>query len=201
MKSTFNTLITFFFSGLLLLVPISLSVYLIVHFFRFVDTLIPHYETLKEFYFPGLGVLLITLVITLIGFIFTKIIRFPVDELLDEYIGKLPVISMIYSSARDLMKAFVGEERRFNKPVLITVSHTEKIYKLGFITDITLQEINIKEGFSAVYCPHSFNFSGELFIYPNTSLKALDINSASLMKYIVSGGITELLDEEKLVKP
>lgn len=195
MKKTFNLLITFFLSGLLLLLPIGFSIYVIVRVFFFIDDLIPQYKPLLPYYFPGVGFIVVIALVTIIGFIFTKIIRFPIAEYIDQNIEKIPVISMLYSSSRDLMKAFVGEEKRFNKPVRITVNSKEEIYKLGFITDTTLKEINIEEGYSAVYCPHSFNFSGELFIFKNTALKPLDINSSNLMKYIVSGGITELMED------
>ncbi len=189
-----SKILNLFFAGLLLIVPLSLCVYIIYKTFTVIDSLLPHDGILQPIYFPGLGVILVLLCITLVGFAFTKLIRFPINEFLDKNIEKLPVISMIYTSARDLMKAFVGEEKRFNKPVLVCMSKENEIYKLGFITQATLEDLDLPDYLTTVYFPHSYNFSGELYIVSVHNITPLKADSGDLMKFIVSGGVTDLED-------
>jgi uncharacterized membrane protein len=91
-----------------------------------------------------------------------------------------------------MLSAFVGNEKRFNKPVMIQVSREAEIFKLGFVTQKDLSYLGIKEGKSAVYLPHSFNFSGNLFIVDNDLITPIDAPSDEVMKFIVSGGITRI---------
>ena len=64
--------------------------------------------------------------------------------------------------------------------------------KLGFITQEDLSKLGI-EGKVAVYLPHSYNFSGNLFIVPSQNVIILkSASSADVMKFIVSGGVTEI---------
>ena len=95
---------------------------------------------------------------------------------------------MIYSAIRDLLSAFVGKEKKFNNPVLVKVNHLSNLEKLGFLTQKDLSTLGIEDGKVAVYFPHSYNFSGELFIVPVEHVRSIDISSAEYMKFIVSGG-------------
>jgi uncharacterized membrane protein len=89
------------------------------------------------------------------------------------------------------MEAFVGKEKKFNQPVLVKVNLNSDLEKLGFVTQTDLSDLKIKDKV-AVYFPHSYNFSGELFIVPKENITPLDVNSGELMKFIVSGGVTKV---------
>jgi uncharacterized membrane protein len=91
-----------------------------------------------------------------------------------------------------MLAAFVGNEKRFNKPVMVKVGRDADLYKLGFVTQKDLTYLGIKEGKSAVYLPHSYNFSGNLFIVDNDLITPIDAPSDEIMKFIVSGGITRI---------
>jgi uncharacterized membrane protein len=86
----------------------------------------------------------------------------------------------------------VGEKKRFNKPVLVRLTRSADIEKLGFITSEDLSELGIEKGRIAVYLPHSYNFSGNLYIVPVENVTLLDANASEVMKFIVSGGVTDL---------
>jgi uncharacterized membrane protein len=94
------------------------------------------------------------------------------------------------------MSAFVGEKRRFNRPVLVKLIEGSEIKKLGFITREDLTEFDINEDHIAVYLPHSYNFSGNLYIVEKRNVTVLDANAAEVMKFIVSGGVTEVDKKE-----
>ena len=69
------------------------------------------------------------------------------------------------------------------------------IEKLGFITNEDLSDIGIHGEKVAVYLPHSYNFSGNLFIVPKENVTSIDASSGDMMKFIVSGGVTEIEHE------
>jgi uncharacterized membrane protein len=98
-------------------------------------------------------------------------------------------LNFIYSALNDLFSAFVGKEKKFNKPVMVKVNLNSDLEKLGFITAEDLNFLNEKDKV-AVYFPHSYNFSGELFIVPEINVKPIDVNSSEVMKFIVSAGLT-----------
>ena len=81
------------------------------------------------------------------------------------------------------------KEKKFNKPVLVKVNTISELEKLGFITEEDLSVLQEKDKV-AVYFPHSYNFSGELFIVPKTQIRMLNVNSSEMMKFIVSAGLT-----------
>ena len=88
-----------------------------------------------------------------------------------------------------LITAFVGDKKKFNQPVLVTINRESDIKKLGFITQTDLSHLEIKD-YIAVYMPHSYAFSGELFIVPIANVTLLNATSTDIMKMIVSGGVS-----------
>jgi len=92
------------------------------------------------------------------------------------------------------MSAFVGSKKRFNKPVLITINKENNIQQLGFITKEDLSELNISKDTVAVYVPLSYSISGNLLIVPTDHITVVDASSAEVMKFIVSGGVTDIDD-------
>jgi uncharacterized membrane protein len=141
---------------------------------------------------PGVSILIVIFGITFLGFIGTFLIQTPLLGWFNKGLERIPLIKFIYTSIRDLLAAFVGNERRFSKPVLVKVSADSELYKLGFITQKDLSELGIDSGKSAVYLPHSYNFSGNLFIVDNALIKQIDVPANEVMKFIVSGGITKI---------
>ncbi|MFT6323649.1 MAG: putative membrane protein [Halieaceae bacterium] len=151
--------------------------------FVVVDELLPYHP------FPGSGVIIILLVITLIGVLGNTLIARELNSLFHAILKKVPVLSTIYSAIKDLMAAFVGEKRKFNSPVLVKLSKESNIQKLGFITQDDLISIGLGKTQVAVYLPHSYAFSGNLFIVEKENISPISASSAEVMKFIVSGGV------------
>jgi uncharacterized membrane protein len=95
----------------------------------------------------------------------------------------------VYTAFNDLFKAFVGKEKKFSQPVLVKVNLHSDLEKLGFITEDNLEMLG-ESSKVAVYFPHSYNFSGELFIVPKENIKPINLNSSEVMKFVVSAGLT-----------
>ncbi len=130
--------------------------------------------------------------ITLIGFLGSSIVFRPLLSYLDKLISQAPLVKIIYTSIKDFMAAFVGKERRFTEPVLVKVSNDANLEKMGFVTQKDLTNLGILSGKVAVYLPHSYNFSGNLFIVPVENITPLNANPSEVMKFIVSAGITSI---------
>lgn len=183
-------IINYLLQGLLYIAPLGITAYIIYGAFTFVDGL--SQQLLARFFdtkIPGLGFLSLLIFLIFIGFLGRTIIAQPLKKVFRQIIEKVPLLNFIYSAFNDLFTAFVGKEKKFNQPVLVRVNLNSDLEKLGFITEENLDIIEA-QGKVAVYFPHSYNFSGELFVVPNSQIRKLDVNSSELMKFIVSAGLT-----------
>ncbi len=182
----------FFLQGILYIVPVTITIYAIYLIFRFTDGILnPYINKYLHFDIPGLGILLVIILLTFLGFLGQTFIARPFRGIFNRFMEKAPLIKLIYSSLQDLFSAFVGKEKRFNQPVLVKVNHISNLEKIGFLTRKDLQFIGMKDK-AAVYFPHSYNFSGELFIVPVEDIRPIDVSPSEAMKFIVSGGITNV---------
>ena len=176
-----GNLINNFLRGLLLVVPIAAVIFIVWKSIDFLDSLIPYAKNI-----PGLSLVIVLLFITITGSLAKKY-QTGITFWFEDLIKKIPLLNLIYSSVKDLMNSFMGDEKKFNEPVL--VKFESNIYKPGFVTSEDLKEINLP-GMVSVYLPHSYNFSGNVFITDKKNIKPLKNTSADVMKYIVSGGIS-----------
>ncbi len=191
-KSKMNRLFDYFLQGLLYVAPILITLKVIYEVFKFVDGLIAEYiEKLLKFKIPGLGLVIIFFFIALVGYYGQKLVAKPIKVILEKLISKAPIIQVVYTSIRDFLSAFLGKEKKFTQPVMVMVNKIAQLEKIGFLTATDLSDLNIKDKV-AVYFPHSYNFSGELFIVPSELVRPLDIHPAEAMKFIVSGGVSKL---------
>jgi uncharacterized membrane protein len=191
-KKLLSGLLGYFMRGLLLVVPFALTIYIISLALNFIDGLI-------GIKIPGLGITILLTSITFFGYLGSTLLVRSVFDLTENLITKLPFINTIYSSLKELTSAFVGNKKKFDKPVLVIINREARLHKLGFVTQQDLKTMNLP-GSIAVYVPHSYNFSGDLFILPREAVTAVDISSTEIMKFIVSGGVAGLQSlEEKQV--
>jgi uncharacterized membrane protein len=178
-------IINYFLQGLLYIVPISVTLYVVYWAFNKIDGILP-------FQFPGLGLIVIIALITLIGFAGSIIIASPINSFFQKLLKKAPLLQTIYSSMKDLMRTFVGKKKGFEQAVLIKLYENSTIERIGFITNEDLNSLGIKEGKVLVYLPHSYAFSGQLFVVDRSYITPINRSSSEIMKLIVSGGITEI---------
>jgi uncharacterized membrane protein len=185
-----NKGINYFLQGILYIAPIAVTGYIIYLIVSFTDNLLKDLLTdLFNIHIPGLGFVVVILLLVFVGFIGQSIIARPVKVLFKRILMKSPLLKVLFSAFNDLFSAFVGKEKRFNKPVLVMVNSISNLEKVGFITEEDLSRLGVS-GKVAVYFPHSYNFSGELFIVPKENVKPLDIHPAEVMKFIVSAGVS-----------
>jgi uncharacterized membrane protein len=176
-------LLNYFFRGLIVLAPAVITVYVFWLIFSAVD----RWMGLR---YPGLGVAVTIVLITLFGFLTSSVLARWLVRLVDNVFGRLPLVRLVYSSTRDLLDAFVGEKRRFERPVVVT-THADGVEKaFGFITQEAMARFGLDDHVT-VYLPFSYTFTGVIRIYPSRNVKPLATDSAELMAFVVSGGVTE----------
>ena len=179
----------YFLQGLILVAPFGITIYIVVLIFMFFNNLISGiFGDLFPFNIPGFGLLVVFVAITLLGLLARTVIARPVKKMWNKLLDKAPLLKLVYSSLKDLMNAFVGKEKKFNHPVRVKVNLVSDLEKLGFLTREDLLELGIEGKMVAVYFPHSYNFSGEMFIVPAEHVTPLDASPSEVMKFIVSGG-------------
>ena len=184
-------ILSYFLRGLLVTVPVGLTILLLVYIFKGLDKVFVKFFKLPAI--PGLGLVLgivVTLVaITLIGFLASSFVGRRLFGLVDRIFRKVPLIKLLYSSIRDLVEAFAGEKKRFDKPVLVTLASGSSAKAVGFITRENLESLGLKDHV-AVYLPQSYNFAGNVLVFPKEAVQPLDVESSEAMAFIVSGGIS-----------
>jgi uncharacterized membrane protein len=189
-RQAMSRLLGYFLRGLLVVLPIGATVWLLYTLITKADTLIQQYFV--NLHIPGIGILIIVLSITLVGMFATGFITRPLFELFDALMERAPGVKHVYSSVKDMTEAFVGDKRKFNEPVSVEVQ--DGIYRLGFITTQDLENINMP-GHCGVYMPFSYAVSGQVWMVRKDKLKQLDAEASDVMKFILSGGVSNLGDE------
>ena len=200
--SLIRRLIQTFFQGLIILAPIAITAWAVVSLFNFIDGILPN--LIAMFFGPemlgsservtGLGFLLVIVVVMLVGYISSTFIVSKLVELFDNVLERTPGVRIIYSTVRDFFEAFAGNKRRFDRAVLVSIE-SPGIWRVGFITHEELSEFGLQDHI-AVYVPHSYAFSGIVYLVPRDRVRVLsDIAPADAMKFAISGGVTDIDDE------
>ncbi|HEY6162667.1 MAG TPA: DUF502 domain-containing protein [Bacteroidia bacterium] len=188
-----KTLIRYFVQGLLITVPVGISLYVMYYIFSKVGALLMKTGvSVNPYVDPLIGVVAVVLVIIIIGMIGSTIVVQPLLLVMDRVAEKTPLFKTVYSSVKDLMSAFVGNKKKFNRPVMVLMDRQNNIQQLGFITQTELADLGVKDGKVAVYMPNSYAFSGTLIIVPEENVTPIDASSSETLKFIVSGGITDI---------
>jgi uncharacterized membrane protein len=187
-----KNLIRYFFKGLLIIAPAFLTIYIVYITVTYIDDFIQSFaQNYVHFHIRGLGIITMLVLVTLLGFIGQSIIFSPLRGGMDKIFRNAPVVKILYSAIRDLLTAFVGQEKKFNKPVLVRINKISDLEKIGFITSEDLGDLDIHDKV-VVFFPHSFTFSGELFVVPKDQISPLDIPASEAMKFVLSGGVTKV---------
>ncbi|MCQ2226751.1 MAG: DUF502 domain-containing protein [Bacteroidales bacterium] len=193
-------LIGFFLQGLLYIVPILVTIYVVTYAVSYIDKLIsniPYFsEHVESKGIPGLGAFIIFVFICLVGWLLPIVLSTPIVGLFHKLINSTPLIGVIYSSVKDLMSAFVGKNKKFDSPVIVSIDSGGNVYRLGFITQKDLSKLGLNEMVS-VYMPSSYGLLGELVIVPAKNVKPVNGSSAEVMKFIVSGGVATIEEDAR----
>jgi uncharacterized membrane protein len=186
-------LLRYFIQGILIIVPIGLTFYIV---YRALETSLSWIGRMggitNTWLDPIIFFVLMLVVVLVIGFFGSTFIFNWLLGAFEQLLEKTPLLRIIYSSIKDFLSAVVGGKKRFNQPVLVTLDKANQVQQIGFITQTDLSEMGLPEEKVAVYLPMSYAFSGKLIIVPKENISVLDIPAAEAMKFIVSGGVSEI---------
>ena len=185
-------LLNYFVRGLLLLAPLAVTAYVCWITFTTIDGWLgPWFAGQLGVNVPGAGFVVTIAFITLFGFLAGGFLTRRFVALLEQLMQRVPLVRLLYSSTKDLLNAFVGEKRRFDKPVLVEIVPGSEARAFGFVTQESLDGLGLR-GHVAVYFPQSYNFAGSLVVFPVKQVQRLDAESSAVMAFIVSGGVTDV---------
>ncbi len=196
-KDAFKNIAGYFFQGLFYTAPLAITVYVLYLIFEIINDLtISLTEAIFGMRIPGLGFVMVLILITLIGYFGKNLLSERLAKGVNHFLSSIPIVKSIYSPVKDIISAFVGKEKKFTNPALVKMSEKEEVYRVGFVTQKDLSKLELPEEFVAVYFPYSYGFMGELLLVPSKNVKMLNIPSAEALKFAISGGLTEISGKE-----
>lgn len=179
-----SRLLNYFLRGLVVVAPLAITVYVCVAIFTTIDSWL-------RLPIPGVGFLVTLVLITAVGFMASTLVARGTIGAVDRVLERLPFVRLLYSSAKDMLNAFVGEKRRFDKPVLVSLTADEAVKVLAFMTSDSLASLGIADHVS-VYMPQSYGFAGHIILVPASRVRRIDADAAQVMAFIISGGVTDV---------
>jgi uncharacterized membrane protein len=189
MRRVTKRIVSYFVSGLIIVVPVAFTLWLlgvlIVAVDRWTRLLLP--ELAGKIF--GLGVVVSVIFVTVVGFMGSHFFTRQFVVAFGRVLERLPVVKMVYGAVKDMMNAFVGPERRFDRPVLVELQPGTGVRALGFITRESMAHLGLAEDL-AVYFPQAYNFAGQVLIVRRSAVTPLDAPPAQVMTFIVSGGVS-----------
>ncbi|MDE3185177.1 MAG: DUF502 domain-containing protein [Bacteroidota bacterium] len=188
-SNNYQRLIQYFLQGLLILGPVSITIYFIYIVFDKIDNLLR-----PAINIPGLGFVIIIGFILMMGYLSSFFVMGRVLSILNKFLEKTPGIKLLYSFVRDFFEAFAGNKKKFTHNVLACVDDTD-VWRVGFITQEDMSIFGM-ENYVAVYLPMAYSVAGNVYIIPKERVRPItSISAAQSMKFAVSGGVTQTISE------
>jgi len=197
-KTLAKRIIQYFFQGVIVIAPIAVTIYFVFWLFTAVDSILPNiFGSVVPgeegvHHIPGVGILMMFIIMILIGWASSSFVISHFIDLLGAALEKTPGVKLIYSSVKDFLKAFSGSKKKFDKPVLVNVDSSD-VWRMGFITQNDASQFDLVEHV-VVYVPFSYAISGMTYFVPKVNIRMVNetISSAEAMKFVISGGVTEM---------
>lgn len=203
LKWDWRKMFQYFLQGIIILAPITITVWAVVALFIYIDNILPNFV---NFIFPnygvsgtpglvrkipGLGFLVVIVMVIMVGWISSSFVVGRIVALLDHILERTPGIKFLYTSLKDFIQAFAGNKKKFDVPVLVNVDGQD-VWRMGFLTQRDCNKFGLSDHV-VVYVPHSYALSGIVYIVPVTKVKILEHTTpADAMKFAVSGGVSDV---------
>ena len=202
MKKTFDyrKMLQYFLQGLLILGPVTITAYFIYWAVSSIDGLIPIFTYVDargvvQVRNYGFGFVVIIAFLITIGYFSSFFITSRFLSFFDRLLEKTPGIKHIYSTTRDFFEAFAGENKKFTKHVLANVDDND-VWRFGFITREDMQDFGLND-YVTVYVPMAYSIAGNVYVIPKHRVKPIEnISAAQTMKFTVSGGVTDIDEDD-----
>jgi uncharacterized membrane protein len=201
MKTLMRDMFGYFLRGLLFVAPIGVTIAVIVWFVRFLNDIISSItDDFLPFHIPGLGLLLVFVVLAMLGFIVSHLISISAESTMDRLVGRAPLIKVIYFSVKDIIALFSDKGEKLGKPVKVCVQRDPLQFRLGFLTQADVSAFGLGQEMISVYLPLSYGIVGNQMMVRRSDVEFLDLPATEVMKFIVSGGVTHVNEKAKADK-
>ncbi len=186
----------YFITGIVVLVPIGITLYLTTFFISISSKLIPpgiNPNNYLPFAIPGLEILLSVIIITIVGGLSLSFIGKKFLQLFNDLLKKIPILRTIYSAIGQMTETFAP--KKGSKKSVVLVQYPRKgTWAVGFATKENKGEISKKTNTDLVnvFVPTTPNpTSGFLLMFPKNEIVYLDMSFEEASKFIVSAGTSE----------
>ena len=196
-RSIFAKIRNNFIAGIVVLIPIGITLYLTLFFIRVSGKLIPkeiNPNNYLPFNIPGLEIFVALIFITLIGWLSLSFLGKKIFEFLNNILKKIPILRTIYTAIGQMTESFTKTDNN-QKSVVLLEYPRQGVWAVGFATkeNTGIIKEKIKEELINVFVPTTPNpTSGFLLMVPKKELIYLDISFEQASKFIVSAGTTNI---------
>lgn len=188
-----NRLKRYLLTGLVVLLPVVLTTYVLLAIFRFSDRILGRFiEGLIGFYIPGIGLVLSLVIVLLTGFLTTVLLGRRIFVVIENMFLKFPLVRQIYPSAKQIINFLFSKDRLQLRKVVLVEYPRKGIWSMGFITNETVKEVKTKTGQDLlnVFIPSSPGpFTGYFMFVPKSDIIFLDMTIEDALKLIISDGV------------
>ena len=190
---------SWFFTGILVMTPLILTIYVVWAFITFVDNLVvpmvPYIyrpSTYLPFPIPGLGLIIVFIFTTFVGILATGLFGRTLIRLWENILSRMPVVRSVYSAIKQILETVMATQSdAFRQAVLVEYPRKD-IWAIGFVTGSTKGEVgeNVNKKMVNVFMPTTPNpTSGFLLFFPEKDLIFLKMSVEDALKLVVSGGM------------
>ena len=196
-KSIFSKIRNNFIAGVVVLIPIGITLYLTLFFVRISGNIVPkeiNPNNYLPFNIPGLEILIALIFITIIGWISLSFLGKKFFELFNNILKKIPILRTIYSAIGQMTESFTKSDNK-QKSVVLLEYPRKGLWAVGFATKENQGVIknSVNEELINVFVPTTPNpTSGFLLMVPKKDLIYLNVTFEQASKFIVSAGTTNL---------
>jgi len=196
-KSLFSRIRNNFIAGIVVLIPLGITLYLTLFFIKISGKLIPkelNPNNYLPFNIPGVEILVALIFITLIGWLSLSFLGKKFFEIFNNILKKIPILRTIYSAIGQMTESFTTKEN--NKKSVVLLEYPRKgVWAVGFATNENKGIIKnkVNEDLINIFVPTTPNpTSGFLLMVPKKDLIYLDVSFEQASKFIVSAGTTNM---------
>ena len=196
-KSIFAKLRNNFIAGIVVLIPIGITLYLTVFLIRVSGKIIPkeiNPNNYLPFDIPGVEILIALIIITLIGWLSLSFLGKKFFEIFNNILKKIPILRTIYSAIGQMTESFTKSDNK-QKSVVLVEYPRKGVWAVGFATKENKGVIKnkLEEEIINIFVPTTPNpTSGFLLMVPKKDLIYLDVTFEQASKFIVSAGTTNI---------
>ena len=196
-KSIFSKIRNNFIAGIVVLIPIGITLYLTLFLIRISGRIIPkeiNPNNYLPFNIPGVEIVIALLVITFIGWLSLSFLGKKFFELFNNILRKIPILRTIYSAIGQMTETFTKSDNK-QKSVVLLEYPRKGIWAVGFATKENkgLIKNKVGEDIINIFVPTTPNpTSGFLLMVPKKDLIYLDVSFEQASKFIVSAGTTNI---------